>query len=104
MSNKLGRNAPCWCGSGKKYKKCHLNREHGPRPTFEEGKKLIKKAFDKNYCLHPNAKKGECKGDIVKAHTIQRTGGLTRIAKDNHVYRIKPNILHRSQELTHICS
>jgi methionyl aminopeptidase len=20
----LGRNAPCWCGSGKKYKKCHL--------------------------------------------------------------------------------
>jgi HEAT repeat protein len=21
--SKLGRNAPCWCGSGKKYKKCH---------------------------------------------------------------------------------
>ena len=21
---KLVRNAPCWCGSGKKYKKCHL--------------------------------------------------------------------------------
>ena len=20
---KLGRNEPCWCGSGKKYKKCH---------------------------------------------------------------------------------
>jgi preprotein translocase subunit SecA len=20
---KLGRNDPCWCGSGKKYKKCH---------------------------------------------------------------------------------
>jgi hypothetical protein len=19
-----GRNEPCWCGSGKKYKKCHL--------------------------------------------------------------------------------
>ena len=19
----LGRNAPCWCGSGKKYKHCH---------------------------------------------------------------------------------
>jgi hypothetical protein len=24
---KLGRNAPCWCGSGKKYKKCHLSLE-----------------------------------------------------------------------------
>jgi SEC-C motif len=23
----LGRNAPCWCGSGKKYKKCHLPLE-----------------------------------------------------------------------------
>ena len=23
MENKLGRNDPCWCGSGKKYKKCH---------------------------------------------------------------------------------
>jgi len=20
---KIGRNAPCYCGSGKKYKKCH---------------------------------------------------------------------------------
>jgi len=23
MGGKLGRNAPCWCGSGKKFKKCH---------------------------------------------------------------------------------
>ena len=20
----IGRNDPCWCGSGKKYKKCHM--------------------------------------------------------------------------------
>lgn len=26
----LGRNAPCWCGSGRKYKKCHLGREVAP--------------------------------------------------------------------------
>lgn len=26
-SKKTGRNDPCWCGSGKKYKKCHINRE-----------------------------------------------------------------------------
>lgn len=25
-NKKPGRNDPCWCGSGKKYKKCHLNR------------------------------------------------------------------------------
>lgn len=24
--NDLGRNAPCWCGSGRKHKKCHLGK------------------------------------------------------------------------------
>lgn len=31
-----GRNDPCWCGSGKKYKKCHLGRDRvakGPEPA-----------------------------------------------------------------------
>jgi hypothetical protein len=26
----VGRNEPCWCGSGRKYKKCHLGREGLP--------------------------------------------------------------------------
>jgi tetratricopeptide (TPR) repeat protein len=26
----MRRNAPCWCGSGRKYKVCHLNREQLP--------------------------------------------------------------------------
>lgn len=26
-ANKIGRNDPCWCGSGKKYKKCHGRSE-----------------------------------------------------------------------------
>ena len=26
---KVGRNDPCWCGSGKKYKKCHLDADEG---------------------------------------------------------------------------
>jgi hypothetical protein len=26
---KLGRNDRCWCGSGKKYKQCHLRRDQG---------------------------------------------------------------------------
>ena len=26
---KIGRNDPCWCGSGKKYKHCHLREERG---------------------------------------------------------------------------
>jgi hypothetical protein len=26
-NTKLGRNDVCWCGSGKKYKKCHLEKD-----------------------------------------------------------------------------
>ncbi|HSX40103.1 MAG TPA: preprotein translocase subunit SecA [Candidatus Saccharimonadales bacterium] len=26
-NSKLGRNDPCWCGSGKKWKKCHMNSD-----------------------------------------------------------------------------
>ena len=29
-SKELSRNDPCWCGSGKKFKKCHLGREQPP--------------------------------------------------------------------------
>jgi methionyl aminopeptidase len=32
-----GPNEPCWCGSGKKYKKCHRDGEEGPpRPARAE--------------------------------------------------------------------
>ena len=27
VSEKPGRNEPCWCGSGKKYKKCHFHED-----------------------------------------------------------------------------
>ena len=27
MTPKIGRNDPCWCGSGKKYKKYHIDRD-----------------------------------------------------------------------------
>ena len=25
LMKRIGRNDPCWCGSGKKYKKCHMD-------------------------------------------------------------------------------
>jgi hypothetical protein len=30
MTNKIGRNDPCWCGSGKKLKKCHGTQPKAP--------------------------------------------------------------------------
>ena len=33
--SKIGRNDPCPCGSGKKYKKCHINQEIPmKKPTY----------------------------------------------------------------------
>jgi hypothetical protein len=38
---KPGRNEPCWCGSGRKYKKCHLEAD------------LRKKRFNASSCKAP---------------------------------------------------
>ena len=44
MANKIGRNDPCWCGSGRKYKACHasfddkiekLRAEHHKVPSHD---------------------------------------------------------------------
>ena len=35
-ANSLSRNAPCWCGSGKKFKKCHLGKEQILSPSMQE--------------------------------------------------------------------
>lgn len=44
---KLGRNDPCWCGSGKKYKKCHYNfdqklEQYAVRGAIVPGHELLK--------------------------------------------------------------
>jgi len=92
MSRKLGRNDPCRCGSGLKYKRCHLHRDRAEPLRPSEALAAIKKAFRKRYCLHPQASPQNCHGNIVRAHTIQRSGGLTRIAKEGHVYNC---LVHR---------
>ena len=32
-SKSLSRNDPCWCGSGKKYKKCHWSKDRTAPPS-----------------------------------------------------------------------
>jgi hypothetical protein len=84
--SKRGRNELCWCGSGLKYKRCHLNRASETPVTIQEGIEAFNQTFGKKYCIHPKAG-AECVGNIVKAHTIQKKGfGLTRIARNGQVY------------------
>ena len=37
VNKKYDRNAPCWCGSGKKYKKCHMHFDEKLREFEFEG-------------------------------------------------------------------
>ena len=32
-AKQIGRNDPCWCGSGKKYKQCHMRSDQGLEPA-----------------------------------------------------------------------
>lgn len=89
MRVRIGRNDLCWCKSGKKFKKCHLNRAEEPPVTIQEVIEETKKAFSSRYCLHP--KKADCGTNIIKAHTLQRNGSLSKIAKNGKVYSFKEN-------------
>ena len=91
--HRSGRNDPCWCGSGRKYKKCHLGRSSQTAINPFQIERQILKNFGKKYCLHPERNTGECKGSIVKAHTVQQNGGLSRISRNNHVYAFKPSMV-----------
>lgn len=87
MANaKLGRNELCWCDSGKKYKRCHLDRDKQAPLPIQEVLTAVKGVYGKAYCLSPDSSAIYSNGNIVRAHTIQRNGGLSVIARDGHVY------------------
>lgn len=84
---KIGRNKPCWCGSGKKFNICHHEMDKQPQINLYKYQEQRDKIFNEKYCIYPDNSK--CKGKISKAHTIQRNGSLNRIAKKGHVYQFK---------------
>lgn len=92
MNRKIGRNDPCWCGSGLKYKKCHLNRVPSDSVNIQEADKELRKNFNRKVCLSPASMTSECSGGIVRSHTVPRSGSLKRIARDSHVYGFIPSI------------
>jgi hypothetical protein len=80
---KMGRNEQCWCNSGLKWKHCHLGREHKSPINIHQHMAQLREQITKGYCSHPD--RGGCSAQIVKAHTIQRNGGLAAIKEDGHV-------------------
>jgi len=82
---KIGRNDPCWCGSGIKYKKCHLNRENQKAINQRVIHKQLSSFYDKKYCSIPKSMKHECSKRIVKAHSVSKKSSLKDISKNGHV-------------------
>ena len=85
--SKIGRNDPCWCGSGNKHKKCHLIRSYEVSHSISRIFAEFKTKTDHKECMHPEASKETCSKKIINAHTIQKNGPLKYIVDDtNHVY------------------
>jgi hypothetical protein len=96
--NRIGRNEQCWCGSGKKYKRCHYGRESATETNVYELEDIAAENFSAEYCLHPEAGSGQCKGKIIRAHSIQRAGVLNAVAENGHVngYCFRLNLLMKN--------
>lgn len=88
MSNKIGRNDPCHCGSKIKYKKCCLHKnkeiERLGMPFDKYVKEKMKEVRIKE-CLHPGNEK--CSTKIVRAHSIQNNRVLREISEDGKLVR-----------------
>lgn len=89
---KLGRNEKCWCGSGQKFKRCHLGRESEEPLKPWEASASHRKNFSKRLCSAPESLQDKCSGSIVGAHTVSRSGSLNQIAEDGHVIAFMPTL------------
>lgn len=86
------RNVPCWCGSGKKFKKCHLGRDGQPKGDPWAPVDANRKAFSHKKCCARDVGLGGCDGGVIKAHTVSRGPNLAKIAKDGHVLQYGASI------------
>ncbi len=71
-------------------RECHLDREkQKPVNLFELEAAMLANLRD-GYCAHPERQ--QCSAKIIKAHTVQRNGGLAAIAEDGHVLSVIPSM------------
>ena len=82
---KISRNATCWCGSGKKFKNCHYNREIEIRP---HPRQAIRRFYDlqkKTAFCSCDFDAERCTKQFVRAHSISKEASLAQIANGGHV-------------------
>lgn len=82
----IGRNNPCWCLSGRKFKACHLDREHMPVFHVHQLAAALRKELGQHSCSYGNEAGDPCDAIIISSHTVQKEGGLRAIARASKVY------------------
>lgn len=89
----LGRNDKCWCGSNLKFKRCHKDREREQPISKGEVIQYEQNISKREACYAPQELKLECT-NIIKAHTVSKSSGLSDIADNtNHVLGLKQNLV-----------
>lgn len=85
--NKLGRNDLCWCGSGKKYKRCHSNFDAKLEQMYDQGAEIptrdLIKTPEQIEKIKESAKVNIAVLDYVEAHI---KAGVTTAEIDKWVY------------------
>ncbi|NQX98504.1 MAG: SEC-C domain-containing protein, partial [Flavobacteriales bacterium] len=94
-------NKPCWCGSGKKYKKCHgsIIKVNKVKPSTMDLD--LQQEFKKDICYAPHKYHDEC-DLIINAHSISKSKHLKLIAnKKGYVYGFKTSsgIIHANGKI-----
>ncbi|WP_440464570.1 YecA family protein [Psychrobacter sp. ASPA161_6] len=90
----LGRNDKCWCGSGLKFKRCHLGREFEQPISLGEILTFEQNISKREACYAPKNLLSNC-NDIIKSHTVSKSSGLSDIADNsNHVLGLKQNLIN----------
>lgn len=83
---KFPRNDPCFCGSGIKFKKCHLNRDSEPAVEHWEVRNHMASHGLPKKCFHASNDQEHCFGKIIDAHTVSKSGSLRKISRAGKVY------------------
>ena len=85
MGAKLGRNDPCHCGSGKKYKACHLEQDEATareaRDKVAAAQPQPEAAADKpkHNTKQPWRKGAEDRAGAVNTHGFTKTAGTRKV-------------------------
>ena len=82
-----GRNDECWCGSGKKYKKCHLDFDERLQDLYEQGFEVPERALLKSAADIEGIKRSAAINIGVLDYVAERIGpGVTTEEVDRWVH------------------